>query len=91
VPVDKGIMAGLAGAMLLVAVAFLIPPINNAIIGVFWFLFKVSVILYCFIWYRGTFPRYRYDQLMRVGWRYMIPIGLGSLVVNGVVLLLLAR
>ncbi|HZS51081.1 MAG TPA: NADH-quinone oxidoreductase subunit NuoH [Bryobacterales bacterium] len=89
--VDKAIMAALAGAMFVLAAAFLAPAVNQAIIGVFWFLFKVSVILYCFIWYRGTFPRYRYDQLMRVGWRYMIPIGLGSLIVNGVVLLLAQR
>ncbi len=88
---DKGIMAVLTGAMFLLAVAFLVPPINAAIVGVFWFLLKVSVILYCFIWYRGTFPRFRYDQLMRIGWRYMIPIGMGSLVVNGVVMLLAAR
>ena len=85
--VDKGIMAVLALAMLGAAAAFLVKPINAAIVGPFWFLFKVSVILYCFIWYRGTFPRFRYDQLMRVGWRYMIPIGMGALIVNGIVLL----
>jgi NADH-quinone oxidoreductase subunit H len=89
--IDKAIMAALAGAMFLLAAAFLVPPVNAAIIGLFWFLFKVSVILYCFIWYRGTFPRLRYDQLMRVGWRYLIPIGMGSLIVNGVVLLLGSR
>ncbi|MBI3694502.1 MAG: NADH-quinone oxidoreductase subunit H [Acidobacteria bacterium] len=87
VAVDKGIMAVLAMAMLGAAAAFLVPMINAAIIGPFWFLFKVSVILYCFIWYRGTFPRFRYDQLMRVGWKYMIPIGMGALIVNGLVLL----
>jgi NADH-quinone oxidoreductase subunit H len=85
---EKAIMAVLAGAMLLLALLFLIPPVNEQIIGLFWFLFKVSAILYCFIWYRGTFPRFRYDQLMRVGWRYMIPIGMGALIVNGVVMLL---
>jgi NADH-quinone oxidoreductase subunit H len=50
-------------------------------------LLKVAVILYCFIWYRGTFPRFRYDQLMTIGWKYMIPIGIGALLVNGIVLL----
>jgi NADH-quinone oxidoreductase subunit H len=85
--VHKAIMAVLAGAMLLVGATFLVPAINAAIIGVFWFLFKVTAILYCFIWYRGTFPRFRYDQLMRIGWRYMIPIGIASLIVNGIVLL----
>ena len=88
--VNTGIMAALTGATFLLGAAFLAPPLNARIVGVFWFLFKVSVILYCFIWYRGTFPRFRYDQLMRIGWRYMIPIGIGSLIVNGFVLLLTA-
>jgi NADH-quinone oxidoreductase subunit H len=85
--VHKAIMAALAGAMFVAGAAFLVPVINAALIGVFWFLFKVAAILYCFIWYRGTFPRFRYDQLMRIGWKYMIPIGIGSLIVNGIVLL----
>ena len=85
--IHKAIMAALTGAMFLLAAAFLVPPINAAIVGVFWFLFKVAVILYCFIWYRGTFPRLRYDQLMHFGWLYMIPIGMGSLIVNGIVML----
>ncbi len=86
--VNTGIMVVLAGAMFLLGALFLLPPLNPRIVGLFWFLFKVSVILYCFIWYRGTFPRFRYDQLMRIGWRYMIPIGIGSLIVNGAVMLL---
>ena len=86
--VHRAILAALAGAMFLLGAAFLVPAVNAKISGVFWFLFKVSVILYCFIWYRGTFPRFRYDQLMAIGWRYMIPIGMGALIVNGVVLLL---
>jgi NADH-quinone oxidoreductase subunit H len=44
------------------------------------------VFLYAFIWYRGTFPRYRYDQLMNVGWRWMIPLALANLIVTAVVL-----
>jgi NADH-quinone oxidoreductase subunit H len=44
------------------------------------------VFLYAFIWYRGTFPRYRYDQLMNVGWRWMIPLALANLVVTAVAL-----
>jgi NADH-quinone oxidoreductase subunit H len=85
--IHKAVMAVLAGAMFLVGAAFLIPIINVKLSGVFWFLLKVAVILYCFIWYRGTFPRFRYDQLMTIGWKYMIPIGIGALLVNGVVLL----
>jgi len=61
---------------------FLVPQVNASVIGLFWFLFKVSVIVYLLIWFRGTFPRFRYDQLMNIGWKYMIPIGMGSLMVN---------
>jgi NADH-quinone oxidoreductase subunit H len=82
-------MAALTALTFALGAAFLVPAVNARIIGLFWFLLKVSVILYFYIWYRGTFPRFRYDQLMRIGWRYMIPIGIGSLIVNGVVMLLL--
>src|SRR5260370_10427799 len=53
-----------------------IPMVNDAIIGLFWFLVKVSVIVYMMIWFRGTFPRYRYDQLMNIGWKIAIPVGM---------------
>ncbi|MGB0107516.1 MAG: complex I subunit 1 family protein, partial [Terriglobales bacterium] len=46
---------------------------------VFWFLLKVAVFIYLFIWYRATWPRYRFDQLMRIGWKVMLPISLGVL------------
>src|SRR5579862_3922236 len=75
----------LVGACLLLVVAgaiFLIPAVNAASIGVFWFLAKVSVIIYILIWFRGTFPRFRYDQLMNIGWKIMIPIGMGSIMIN---------
>jgi len=85
---QKFVMLLLAGAMAALAALFAIPQTNELIIGLFWFVFKVFIIVYMFIWYRGTFPRYRYDQLMNVGWKYLIPISMGSLVVNGVVLLL---
>jgi NADH-quinone oxidoreductase subunit H len=43
------------------------------------------VIIYIMIWMRGTFPRFRYDQLMNIGWKVMIPVGMGSILVNAVV------
>jgi NADH-quinone oxidoreductase subunit H len=73
---------GVAGLLLLCAAIFAIPVVNAAAIGVFWFLLKVSLIIYLMIWFRGTFPRYRYDQLMDIGWKYMIPIGMGAVLVN---------
>ena len=77
-------MFGLAGAALLLAALFAVPVINPLIVGLFWFLAKVAVLVYMFIWYRGTFPRFRYDQLMDVGWKWLIPISLGGLIVNSI-------
>ncbi|GGB26430.1 NADH-quinone oxidoreductase subunit H [Tistrella bauzanensis] len=57
-----------------------LPPFDiaplNWIPGVVWFLIKIFVLLFVFIWVRGTFPRYRYDQLMRLGWKVFLPFSL---------------
>jgi len=54
------------------------PPIDsaafNAIPGFFWLLGKVLCVLILFLWFRATFPRYRYDQIMRLGWKVFIPL-----------------
>ncbi len=55
--------------------------------GIFWFLLKISVILFSFLWIRATFPRYRYDQIMRLGWKVFIPITLVWIVVIGIAIL----
>ncbi|HKE29183.1 MAG TPA: complex I subunit 1 family protein [Bryobacteraceae bacterium] len=64
------------------AALFAIPVVNQAVIGLFWFLFKVACIIYLMIWFRGTFPRYRYDQLMNIGWKVAIPVGMAAVVIN---------
>jgi NADH:ubiquinone oxidoreductase subunit 1 (chain H) len=57
-----------------------LPPFDiyplNALPGIFWFTLKIIFILFLFIWVRGTFPRYRYDQLMRLGWKVFLPLSL---------------
>ncbi len=57
--------------------------------GWIWFFGKMFVFLYIFIWIRATLPRYRYDQLMRLGWKVLIPIAIGNIVVTGVFKVLL--
>jgi NADH-quinone oxidoreductase subunit H len=52
--------------------------------GIFWLFAKMSCILFLYLWFRATFPRYRYDQLMRLGWKVFVPICLIWLVVVGV-------
>jgi len=49
---------------------------------VYWFMLKVAVFMYLFIWYRATWPRYRFDQLMKVGWKVLLPISLGVLILT---------
>ena len=49
-----------------------------------WFIGKIFLFLYVFIWIRATLPRYRYDQLMALGWKVLIPIAIGNLVVTGI-------
>jgi NADH-quinone oxidoreductase subunit H len=48
-----------------------------------WLALKVAFVLFCFLWFRATFPRYRYDQIMRLGWKVFIPVTLVWLVVIG--------
>jgi NADH-quinone oxidoreductase subunit H len=56
--------------------------------GVHWLLLKMSFILFCFLWFRATFPRYRYDQIMRLGWKVFIPVTLVWIGVMGGVMFL---
>ena len=56
--------------------------------GVVWFALKVFAFLFMYIWFRGTFPRYRFDQLMELGWKWMIPVALGNLALTAMVKLL---
>jgi NADH-quinone oxidoreductase subunit H len=44
--------------------------------GIHWLLIKTAALLFVFLWFRATFPRYRYDQIMRLGWKIFIPITL---------------
>jgi NADH-quinone oxidoreductase subunit H len=74
----------------LCAVMFLggwLPPVNIApftwIPGIFWLLGKIAFLLFCFLWFRATFPRYRYDQIMRLGWKVFIPATLIWIAVIG--------
>ena len=57
-----------------------LPPFDiapfNYIPGFIWFFAKIAFVLFCFIWVRATFPRFRYDQLMRLGWKVFLPFSL---------------
>src|SRR5438046_2388568 len=56
-----------------------------------WFLSKTFVFLYIFLWVRATLPRYRYDQLMRLGWKVLITLGIANVIVTAAFTVLLYR
>jgi NADH-quinone oxidoreductase subunit H len=60
---------------------------GGALLGAFIFIAKVLVFMFFYIWLRGTFPRFRFDQLMDLGWKWMIPLALANIVVTGIVVL----
>jgi NADH-quinone oxidoreductase subunit H len=61
-------------------------PVPGLPDGFFWLAVKVAFLLFCFFWFRATFPRYRYDQIMRLGWKVFIPVTLVWLVLIGVLM-----
>jgi NADH-quinone oxidoreductase subunit H len=64
----------------------LIPMVQPIIMGPFWFVNKVIVFLFFYVWTRGTLPRFRYDQLMAFGWKLLLPVSLANLVVTAFVI-----
>jgi len=65
-------------------------PVIGALLGpgVHWFVFKTAFFMFLYLWFRATFPRYRYDQIMRLGWKVFIPITLVWLPVVAVLILI---
>ena len=70
-----------------------LPPIDiapfNWLPGPIWFILKICALLFLFVWVRATFPRYRYDQLMRLGWKVFLPLSLLWLVLTAAVLMVM--
>jgi NADH-quinone oxidoreductase subunit H len=66
------------------------PPIVQSLLPVFWFLAKVFVFLFVYIWVRGTLPRFRYDQLMAFGWKFLLPLAIANVIVTALIVALRA-
>jgi NADH-quinone oxidoreductase subunit H len=64
------------------------PPILQAILPIFWFVLRVFVFLFIYIWVRGTLPRFRYDQLMAFGWKFLLPLSIANLVITALIVAL---
>jgi len=61
--------------------------LGPALTGLFWFCLKVIIFLYCYLWFRWTWPRYRYDQLMKIGWQVLLPLAIANLIVTAFIVL----
>lgn len=75
-------LAAFGAVLALIGLLMFLPPVRDRVGDIFWFSAKVAGFMYLYIWYRGTFPRYRFDQLMKVGWKVLLPTGLALLIVT---------
>ena len=73
-------LAGFGAVLALIGLMLFAPPVRDRIQDIYWFVAKVGVFMYLYIWYRATFPRYRFDQLMKVGWKVLLPVALVVLI-----------
>jgi NADH-quinone oxidoreductase subunit H len=61
------------------------PPILQAVLPVFWFCAKVFFFMFLYVWVRWTLPRFRYDQLMAFGWKFLLPVAIANIVVTALI------
>jgi NADH-quinone oxidoreductase subunit H len=78
-------LAGFGVVLALIGLILFIHGVRVRVQDIYWFTAKVSAFMYLYIWYRGTFPRYRFDQLMKVGWKVLLPTGLVLLILTALV------
>jgi NADH-quinone oxidoreductase subunit H len=82
-------LPGVGTALTAIGAALIVlPQLNDAIQGVFWFMTKVFTFLFVYIWMRGTLPRFRYDQLMAFGWKVLLPVSIANVVLTSVAIIL---
>jgi NADH dehydrogenase len=82
------VLAGVLTMPLVAPAGSLLASSKPGIHGAFWFLFKVAAYIYVFMWLRFTFPRYRFDQLMRLGWQFLVPLSIVNVMMIGLALAL---
>jgi NADH-quinone oxidoreductase subunit H len=77
------------GAVLVgVGILCALPAVSSVIQGPFWLVAKVTTVLFVYVWTRGTLPRFRYDQLMDFGWKFLLPLSLANVMVTSLIVAL---
>lgn len=87
---DRWTLPGAAAVLLAVAAVFLLPAVQRVLAPVFWFAAKTGLLLFLFIWVRGTLPRFRYDQLMKFAWTGLFPVSVINLLATALLVALVA-
>ena len=90
-PFDRFTLPVFGVVFLGIAAIFLVPVVATILLPLFWFLAKVSIILFIYIWIRGTLPRFRYDQLMNFAWTVLFPLAIVNLFVTALTVALTSK
>src|ERR1700688_410430 len=79
------------GIAAIFGVSLFVPVLKDILMALFWFCGKIGILLFLFIWVRGTLPRFRYDQLMRFAWIFLFPLAMLNLFLTGLVVALTSK
>jgi NADH-quinone oxidoreductase subunit H len=83
---DRFTLTGFGVIFLVIAAIFLAPFVQSWLLPLFWFCAKTGIILFVFMWIRGTLPRFRYDQLMGFAWKFLFPVAMLNLLLTSLVI-----
>jgi NADH-quinone oxidoreductase subunit H len=79
------------GIAAIFGLSLFVPVLKDILMALFWFCGKIGILLFLFIWVRGTLPRFRYDQLMRFAWIFLFPLSMLNLFLTGLVVALTSK
>jgi NADH-quinone oxidoreductase subunit H len=79
------------GIAAIFGLSLFVPVLKTILMALFWFCGKIGILLFLFIWVRGTLPRFRYDQLMRFAWIFLFPLSMLNLFLTGLAVALTSK